>query len=154
MADHPITLLPAGAGRTLHAFGEAVTILVDGATSGGAFTQWIEDTPPGGGPPPHRHQHEDESFFILSGRVAFFEGRTGAWTELGPGGSAFLPRGSMHTFKNVGPEPARMLITTVPSGFETFFARCAEVFRQPGGPDMGRIMAIAAEHGIEFLPPS
>ena len=77
-----------------------------------------------------------------------------ASTELGPGGSAFLPRGSVHTFKNVGPEPARMLITTLPSGFETFFARCAEVFRHPGGPDMGRIMAIAAEHGIEFLPPS
>jgi hypothetical protein len=44
-----------------------------------------------------------------------------------------------------------MLLTTTPSGFEIFFARCAEVFAQPGEPDMPRIIAISAEHGIEFV---
>lgn len=148
-----MTLTPAGSGRTLHAFGETATFLVDGKTSHGACAQWIEETPPGSGPPPHFHHNEDEMFFVLAGRVVFFDGRTGDWTELGPGGSAFTPRGAVHTFKNVGPEPSRMLITTMPSGFEIFFARCAAVFGQPGGPDMGRIMAIAAEHGIEFVQP-
>jgi len=151
MAETPITLTPAGSGRKLHAFGESVTILVDGTNSSGTCTQWIEETPPGGGPPPHRHRNEDEMFHVLSGRVAFFDGRTGNWTELGPGGSAFMPRGSVHTFKNVGDETSRMLLTTTPSGFETFFGRCAEVFARAGEPDMPRIMAISAEHGIEFV---
>lgn len=154
MVDTPITLTPAGSGRKLRAFGEEVTLLVEGKTSGGACTQWLEDTPPESGPPPHRHHHEDETFYVIAGRVAFFDGRTGQWTELGPGGSVFMPRGSIHTFKNVGAATSRMLITTTPSGFETFFARCAEVFGQPGEPDMAQVMKIAAEHGIEYLPPA
>jgi hypothetical protein len=40
-----------------------------------------------------------------------------------------------------------------PSGFETFFARCAEEYAKPGSPDMGRIAAISAEHGIHFVEP-
>jgi hypothetical protein len=43
-----------------------------------------------------------------------------------------------------------MLITTAPSGFETFFTRCATEFANPAGPDMQRIMEISAEHGIHF----
>jgi hypothetical protein len=62
-----------------------------------------------------------------------------------------MPRGVVHTFKNVGDEPSRMLIMTTPSGFENFFARCAEEFARPGGPDMSRILAIGAEHGIHFV---
>jgi hypothetical protein len=44
-----------------------------------------------------------------------------------------------------------MLIMTTPSGFEKFFARCAEEFAKPGGPDMSRIAKIGEEHGIHFL---
>ena len=147
----PILLTPPGHGQVLRAFGEDVTILVDGKKTGGACTQWLEITPPGGGPPPHYHRHEDECFFVIEGTVSFFDGRTNAWTTGGPGWSAFMPRGSVHTFKNTGGCAAKMLITTTPSGFETYFARCAEVFAQAGAPDMARIMAISAEHGIHFV---
>lgn len=148
---NPIVLTPAGAGRVLEAFGERVTLLVEGADSGGVCTQWIEETPPGGGPPPHFHLNEDEWFFVMDGLVSFFDGRIEKWTELGPGGSAFMPRGAVHTFKNTGDTTSRMLITTSPAGFETFFARCAEVFAKPGAPDFQRILAIGAEHGIRFV---
>jgi len=43
-----------------------------------------------------------------------------------------------------------MLIHTAPSGFETFFARCAEEFAKPNPPDMSRIVEISAEHGIHY----
>lgn len=151
MISNPIGLTPAGAGRVMHAFGEEVVILMDGQKSGGACTQWIERTPPGGGPPPHRHRNEDELFHVLSGRYSFFDGQSGRWTEALPGASAFMPRGSVHTFKNIGIEYGTMLVSTTPAGFETFFGRCAEVFAQPGPPDMARIVAIAGEHGIEFV---
>jgi hypothetical protein len=44
-----------------------------------------------------------------------------------------------------------MLISTTPAGFDVFFARCAEEFAKPGGPDMPHVMDIAAEHGIHFV---
>ena len=45
-----------------------------------------------------------------------------------------------------------MLIMTVPSGIERFFARCAEEFAKPGGPpEMQRLFEIGAEHGIHFV---
>jgi uncharacterized cupin superfamily protein len=109
---------------------------------------WTEITPPGGGPPPHYHVNEDETFHILEGRMAFlFDDE---WYELGPGGAAYMPRGVVHTFKNVGDQSTRMLIITTPSGIEKFFARCAEEFAKPGGPDMSRIVQISAEARNSF----
>jgi quercetin dioxygenase-like cupin family protein len=135
--------------RVLHAFGEEVTILLDGEQTVGKLTMWTEITPPGGGPPPHQHVNEDEVFHVIEGRVAFLSG--GEWHEVGPGGAAYMPRGVVHTFKNVGDQPSRMLISTTPSGFERFFARCADEFAKPGGPDMSRIAQIGAKHGIHFV---
>jgi quercetin dioxygenase-like cupin family protein len=135
--------------RVLHAFGEEVRILLDGEGTGGRLTMWTEITPPGGGPPPHHHVNEDEAFHVLEGRVAFLSG--GEWHEVGPAGCAYMPRGAVHTFKNVGDQPSRMLISTTPAGIEKFFARCAEEFAKAGGPDMARIVQIGAEHGIHFL---
>jgi quercetin dioxygenase-like cupin family protein len=139
----------AGQGRVLHAFGDEVRLHLTGKETGGLQTLWTEITPPGGGPPPHYHLNEDETFFVQEGRVAFF--KDGGWTEVAPGTAAFMPRGVVHTFKNVGSTPLRMLISTSPSGFEDFFGRCAAEFSKPGGPAMERIVGIAAEHGIHFV---
>jgi len=118
--------------------GLELTILLDGEHTGGTLAMWSEITPPGGGPPPHYHLNEDEILHVIEGRVAFF--LNGEWNEAGPGGTAFLPRGIVHTFKNVGDQPSRMLNMTMPSGFERFFARCADEFAKPDGPDMSRIV--------------
>jgi len=149
MSDNSGTIIAKGDARVLHAFGEEVIIHLDGERTAGKLTMWTEVTPPGGGPPQHYHLNEDETFHVLEGRVAFF--LNGEWREIGPGGAAFMPRGVVHTFKNVGDQPSRMLLTTMPSGFEEFFARCAAEFARPGGPDMARIIEIGVEHGIHFL---
>jgi len=138
-----------GDGRVLRAFGEEVTILLDGDQTGGRLTMWLETTPPEGGPPPHFHINDDEAFHVLEGRVAFFQ--NSKWHEVGPGGSAFVPRGQVHTFKNVGEGNSRMLLSTSPAGFDIFFSRCAEEWSRSGGPDMSRVFEIAAEHGIHFI---
>ncbi len=150
MSTQPV-LVPAGQGSVVHAFGEEVHFHLTGAETGGAFTQWVEISPPGGGPPPHYHTLDDECFYVLEGRVSFFKG--GEWTEGGPGTAAYMPKNAVHTFKNTGDTPAKLLVTTSPSGFETFFARCAEVCAQPGEPDMQRIIEISAEHGIHYVNP-
>ena len=149
MSGETAIVVPADDRRVLRAFGEEVIILLDGEQTGGRQTMWLESTPPNGGPPPHFHINDDETFYVLEGHVSIFH--DGNWEELGAGGSAFVPRGQLHTFKNVGESASRMLLSTSPSGFEVFFSRCAEEFSKPDGVDMGRVFGIAAEHGIHFV---
>ena len=86
---------------------------------------------------------------VQEGRVSFLV--DGQWQEVRAGGVVFAPRGSVHTFKNVGDKPSRMTVSTSPSGFETFFSRCAEEFAKADGPNMERIVEISAEHGIHYI---
>ncbi len=58
-----------GQGRVLRAFGEEVTILLDGSQTGGQFCLLTETTPPGGGPTPHWRDNVDELFYVLAGRM-------------------------------------------------------------------------------------
>ncbi len=149
--DEKVIVRHAGEGQLLKAFGDEVTILFAAEQTQGKFTLFIDQTPPGGGPPPHFHLNEDELFHVLEGSASFYA--DGKWTDVKAGSTVYAPRGSIHTFRNVGTTPLRQLIRTSPSGFETFFARCAEVFSQPGGPDMERILQIGAQHGIHFVQP-
>ncbi len=137
--------------RVIHAFGDEACFHLTGAETGGQYTMFTAITPPGGGPPPHMHANEDELFLVLEGKVAFWKDHE--WIEAGPGASAFMPRQVPHTFKNIGDTPLKMLVQTVPSGFENFFAEAAEEFAKPGGPDMERAVAIAQKHGISFVQP-
>jgi hypothetical protein len=40
-------------------------------------------------------------------------------------------------------------VVCVPGGFDRFFAACGEEFKK-GEPDLGHIVKVAAEYGIEF----
>lgn len=147
-----IVCTPPGSGEVYHALGDQVTVLLSGQQTGGAFTMVEVITPVGGGPPPHCHHREDEWFFVLEGRIELWQ--DGVWSEAPAGSAIFLPRGVPHTYRNCGDTPLRMIVHAAPSGFEVFFARMADACKGPEGPDMPRIRQIAAEHGIEFLPPA
>jgi mannose-6-phosphate isomerase-like protein (cupin superfamily) len=150
MSDKSPAIVRQSEAQVLHAFGEEIMILLDGERStAGKLTMWTEITPAGGGPPPHYHLNEDETSHVINGRVAFFLNEE--WNEVGPGGSAFMPSSVVHTFKNVGDQPSRMLIATTPSGIGKFFARCAEEFAKSEKPDMSRLFEIGVEHGIHFV---
>lgn len=124
-----------------------------GETTNGAFgllEHW--DVPPGFGTPYHVHRAEDEAFYVLEGRLAVV--CDGKWMELGPGGYAFGPRDIPHGFKVVGSSPARMLVLWSPAGFERFVLSLAEDPAAPlVEPDMGKLIAKAAENRIEILGP-
>ncbi len=148
MSDGHCVVVPADEARVFRAFGDEMRLTVTGKDTGGKYAQWLSITQPGGGPPPHLHEREDEWFYVLEGQVSFLV--EGQWTDVGPGSGAFLPKGSVHTFKNVGDGPLHMVLTVAPAGFEDFFAESAAEFAKPEGLDMGRIMEIAGRYGIRF----
>lgn len=145
----PSIIIPPRSGKVVRAFGDEIAFHLGGNETGGKFTMFTLLTPPASGPPPHYHANEEEWFLPMEGRVEFFV--NGVWTEVPLGTVVFMPRGAVHAFRNTGQTPLRMLGHTAPSGFEVFFSRCADEFAKPGPPDMQRIIAIAAEHGIFFV---
>src|SRR5690554_3399760 len=96
--------LQPGEGESLRIVGESVRVLADGASTAGACFVFEETTRPGHGPPLHTHAREDEFFYVVEGSVKFVvDGRE---TVVRAGGAAFAPRGSAHTFCNVGDSPS------------------------------------------------
>jgi mannose-6-phosphate isomerase-like protein (cupin superfamily) len=78
------------------------------------------------GPDPHFHRSISESFFILSGTVRLYDGRS--WTEAKPGDFLFIPEGGIHAFKNESGEPASMLLLFAPGApREDYFETLAEL---------------------------
>ncbi|MBS0196509.1 MAG: cupin domain-containing protein [Planctomycetes bacterium] len=142
-------IVPPNSCKVIRAFGDEIALHLTGAETDGKYTLFTSVSPPGGGPPPHYHLNEDETFFVLEGRAEFF--KDGVWAEVPVGSVVYTPRGVVHTFRNAGQTHLKLLVSTAPSGFEVFFARCEEVLSKPGPPDMPRIIQIAAEHGIHFV---
>jgi quercetin dioxygenase-like cupin family protein len=148
-------VLKAGEGRTVWIVGDRYTIKSSGADTSGRFVLIEALVPPGGGPPPHIHSREDEAFYVLEGELLFHaDGRSFTATD---GAYITLARGSLHTFKNTGARPARMLVVVTPSGLEDFFL---EVGSEGVGPitptpdDIQKLVETAPKYGLEIrLPP-
>ena len=148
--------LQPGAGDAFWFLGECVTILATSEQTGGAYGLIEDLVAPGGEPPPHSHALEDEAFYILAGALSVSCGdRTFAASV---GSFVFLPRGVFHSWRVVGPEPARVLVLFTPGGFEGFFrdgGKPAPSLTPPvldGPPDMPRVLALAAEYGLSVPP--
>ena len=146
----PLIIVPSGGGESARAFGTEMLFHLTGKQTAGRSAVATSIVPPhSAGPPPHWHEREDEIFFVQEGRMAFLV--DGTWQEVAEGSSVLAPKMSVHSLKNVGGAPARVLSAMVPAGFEVFFARCAEEFAKPGAPDLARIVEISAEHGIHYV---
>jgi quercetin dioxygenase-like cupin family protein len=126
-----------------------LTFKVRGHQTGGVLTALENVVAPGDGPPLHIHANEDESWYVLEGRLRF---RLGDERSDAPHGSfVFVPRGVPHCFQNVGEAPARILVAFTPSGMETFFDRFAELPDGPVDPDVfGRL---GADVGMTVVGP-
>ncbi|NNE48124.1 MAG: cupin domain-containing protein [Rhodothermales bacterium] len=131
--------------------GIAVKILLTGDDTGGAIAVFEDIVAPDTGPPRHIHHLQDETFFFLEGH--FDVEIEGALHHFGPGDTAFVPKGSVHAFKNVGSAPGCLRYTFNPA------LRIEEMFRalhfafMGDGFDEGAAAALAAEHGQEMAGP-
>jgi mannose-6-phosphate isomerase-like protein (cupin superfamily) len=93
--------------------GNRVHYLATGATTGGKFGLYRWEMAPGtGGPDPHFHKTITESFYVLEGSIAIFNGER--WLDTEPGDWIHVPEGGIHGFKNRSGHPAKMLIHFAP----------------------------------------
>jgi quercetin dioxygenase-like cupin family protein len=150
--------LREGEGEALWFLGVLATVKASAETTGGRVAVIEHLAPQGSGSPLHRHQREDEWFYVIDGALTLWVG--GQVIEAPAGSFVFGPRGIPHTFTVSSPEGARFLLVAEPAGFEAFMRTVGEpapslTLPPPptAPPDMERLMAIAADHGIEILGP-
>ena len=146
----------SGTGATYWGPGDLYRFLVTGEETGGAYFAMEALVPPGGGPPPHTHAREDETFFVLEGRVDFRLGDERV--TAGPGDFVNVPRGRVHNFHNAGEDLARLILTFTPAGIERFFEETLERALDPTQPPPDNVDEVAARYaeaaprdGMEFL---
>ncbi len=119
--------------------------------AGGAHPElFIEHAARGDSAPQHRHPWATWEY-VLEGRVRFLA--DGVEHVLDAGDAIFTPPGVAHTYV-VESERAIMVGLNGPeTRFYDLQRRAAPIFRADGPPDMGAIMALAAEHQVEVLGP-
>jgi quercetin dioxygenase-like cupin family protein len=153
-----VRVVGPGEGRALWVLSNHQTHKLSSAETNGAFSLWEERVPPQGGPPPHRHMAEDELFYVLAGELTF-------WSEqgevrAGPGAVAYIPRGSLHSFKNTGTSEALAFVLVTPGGFERYFeAVGTPAIDHVNGPEVTpatveRLLAAAPAHDLVFELPA
>lgn len=156
-----ITRTPAGQGPSYLLVGtELLTFKASGAQTGGAYMTAEIMTPPGGGPPLHRHEPQ-ELFYILEGEFEFPTIRDGELhtVRATPGDVVHIPNWIPHTYKNVGQQPGRFLITLTPPTMEGYFQELGEPVSDPSNPpqpgqlDWERIDAVRRKYQIEYITP-
>ena len=134
---------PTGAVTTFKAMADAC---------GGALTAIQGAAAPGEGPPLHVHRRQDELIYTLEGtyRVKLGDQLFGA----PPGTFVFIPRGTPHTWQNIGDGRARFFAAFMPAApeFEQFFVRFAELPRDERG--VAAFARLAEDtHAMEVVGP-
>lgn len=106
-------------GKTVGVLGGRSIFKATSADTNGAYAILVQEIPPGAGPPLHVHRHETEVFFILEGQFELRVGETKMSAP--PGTTAVCPRDIPHTFRNVGSQTGKILLTVIPGRFADYF---------------------------------
>jgi mannose-6-phosphate isomerase-like protein (cupin superfamily) len=148
--------VPAGEGEAVWFTNNRMTIKASAQTTGGALGVVEALGPAGSSPPLHVHHREDESFWLLEGRLTVRCGDRTFTAE--PGSFTFLPRGVPHTFVVEGSEPARILSICAPGGFEQYFVAAGRPAEDDGlppndPPDVSLLRRVGESFGLEIVGP-
>jgi quercetin dioxygenase-like cupin family protein len=147
--------LHEGEGEATWFLHNRMTVKATAQSTNGGFglvESWI---PVGHSPPLHIHRREDESFWVLEGRIRF---RLGDEEIVAAAGSfVFGPRDVPHTFV-VEDGPAHVLTLLTPGGGERFFVEAGRTpegpgLPPPGPPDVERMQRVAEQYGSEIVGP-
>ena len=144
-------MVERGQGQPVHVIGEDVTIKISSRDTGGAFAVFEGRTKPLSGPPLHLHRDQDEWWYVVEGEYRFVV--DGQEIHAGAGATVFAPRGSRHTFQNVGTAPGRTITTVVPGGLDLFFEELETIAPRGTVPDPAKMLPIFEKYNLELLGP-
>jgi len=145
-------ILGPGEGRTIPGT-DAMTLKATAEQTRGSIGFLEATSSPGYGPPRHIHRSHDELFYVLEGEFLFLVGEREV--NAPPGSFVFIPRGTVHAVKLVGPEPGKVLIAYIPGGLEHSFEEFAQA-RAEQGEDADRartVEEINQKYDSEFVGP-
>ncbi|MFK7750763.1 MAG: cupin domain-containing protein [Kordia sp.] len=134
-------------GNKLNVLGDNQNIKLTGKDTNGQYTLIEQNNEPGIGIPPHVHENEDEVFQVLSGQVEMSVGNQ--TTTLKAGDLIFCPKGVPHSWRVVGEEKARAMLSIFPAGLEGMFQELSEL--PAGPPDMEKVTAICGKYNLKFV---
>jgi len=138
-------------GRPVHVIGEDVTIKISSRDTGGAFAVFEGQTRPLQGPPLHVHHNQDEWWYVVDGEYMFEVDGQEIYARAGA--TVFAPRGSRHTFQNIGTTPGRTVTTVVPGGLDIFFEELETIAPRGTVPDPAELVPLFNKHSLELLGP-
>jgi mannose-6-phosphate isomerase-like protein (cupin superfamily) len=133
--------------EAIRPFGIDMKVLIGGEHTGGTFSAIAADIKPGEGPPPHLHRDRDEYFYVLEGNYLLSVG--GSESTVGPGAMVFVPRGTVHAFKNTSSSDGKLLEWTIPGSNGDYF-RAIHEMETSGGFDAEKFAEINQRFVTEF----
>jgi len=136
--------------ETIRPFGIDMRVMIAAAQTGGMCSVLIGELKPGEGPPQHLHRGHDEYFFVLESTISLVV--DGNESTVVPSTLVFVPRGTTHSFKNIGASTARLLEWTAPGENERYFLAVYET-EVNGGFDPKRLAEINERFATEFIGP-
>ena len=123
---------------------DVTELVVTREQTGGALGVFRQTIAPKSRPPAHIHRGADEFFYVASGE---FKVKLGDRIVSAPARSiVFVPRGTAHTFQNVGTEPGVLLVGVTPGGFE-------KMFEERQGVDTETNRTLMKKHNMEVVGP-
>ncbi len=100
--------------------GDMYTFLATGAETNGAYFAMEGLVPPDAGPPPHIHHNQDETFYVVEGKLEIKLGDR--VFEATAGDFVHISKGTPHAFVNRTRASAKLILTFMPAGdIEQFF---------------------------------
>ena len=131
-----------------------IRFLLEAADTNGSLAMFEFTVPVGAKMPlPHSHKHFDETIYGVEGLATFtVEGKV---LDIGPGDSCFIPRGAVHGFNNLKETNVKALAVITPALLgPDFFKEAAAIVNAGGPPDIEKLKAVMARHGlVPAMPP-
>ena len=141
-------------GETIRVGQIEINFLLEATETNGSLAMFEFTVPVGAKVPlPHYHKAYDETICGVEGVTTWtIDGRT---VHIGPGEACFIPRGAVHGFDNLKQTRAKALAVVTPAliGPE-FFKEAAAIVNAGGPPDLEKLHAVLAKHGLVAVIPS
>jgi mannose-6-phosphate isomerase-like protein (cupin superfamily) len=147
-------VLETGHGQSFWLMGDFYAIKTTAEQTGGSYSIIEIESFPGNGPPPHIHHKEDECFYVVEGAFSVIMGDRAF--DVADGDFVRIPKGTPHTYRNVGAIPGRILVILSPGGLERMWAELGQPgsLNEPPQKDdpsfLNRLLSLAPQYGLEI----